>query len=536
MRLIVFVSFIAALLAQPVFADDPIGDEIRKISKKLDDADPRARREAIEELQKAGNAVQEATKKLAKRLSDRDEDVRLQALISLRLVGGVTFAVNELKTCLWDTNPKVRLAAINAINSSCGFLTPDLIELLNEDDPELRLQVCLALGRIGARAKAAAPRLIELLSDRRTGANPRAMPVHHAAGTALATMGVAAKPAIAQLLRFIRDKDPDMGPYASSMLIHLGPISPDIVPGLMELLKSDSSFHRDKAAGALMGMGAAGKEAIPHLAKIIRDRDRWHNQEGIDAARSAIFALAHVDIDGKTATQELMDLLKDKKAPEDLRERCVNGLEYLGAKAEKAVPLLVSILMSEQREDLVLSNSLEVILGRMGAIVIKPLAQQLPKAGDRGKNRILRVLYRNGPKAAEAAPSVIALIDETGAGSRLNAQGLSFTLAAMGPRAIPALSEAIKSPRPKTRLYSIIALGEMGTYAKRAVPLLVDALKDSDSSIRVQAALALGKIGPGAIEAIPALKACLEDKEGEVRAEAGGALRLIDRPARKPPP
>jgi len=69
-----------------------------------------------------------------------------------------------------------------------------------------------------------------------------------------------------------------------------------------------------------------------------------------------------------------------------------------------------------------------------------------------------------------------------------------------------------------------VALGNIGPDA---VPALVDVLKSPDQTLRARAATALGSMGSVGQDAIPALVSALQDREPAVRREAARAIGLI---------
>ena len=86
-------------------------------------------------------------------------------------------------------------------------------------------------------------------------------------------------------------------------------------------------------------------------------------------------------------------------------------------------------------------------------------------------------------------------------------------LGRIGPSAVPALVQGLKSSDPEVRLTAAEVLARMGSAAKEAVPDLVLLLDDPDERIRKTAARTLGRIGPEAAPAVPALMRSLLDAE-----------------------
>jgi HEAT repeat protein len=86
-------------------------------------------------------------------------------------------------------------------------------------------------------------------------------------------------------------------------------------------------------------------------------------------------------------------------------------------------------------------------------------------------------------------------------------------LGRIGPAAVPALIEALRSPEPAVRRKAAEVLGRMGPDAKDATAELIRLLDDPDESVRKAATRTLGRIGPSAQEAVPALMRSLLDPE-----------------------
>ncbi len=84
--------------------------------------------------------------------------------------------------------------------------------------------------------------------------------------------------------------------------------------------------------------------------------------------------------------------------------------------------------------------------------------------------------------------------------------GAIVALGALGPAAVPALSEALKHPSDDTRWSAASALGELGPAAEPAIPALVETIREGRALH--PAVRALGQIGPAAAVAVPDLLDC----------------------------
>jgi HEAT repeat protein len=103
-----------------------------------------------------------------------------------------------------------------------------------------------------------------------------------------------------------------------------------------------------------------------------------------------------------------------------------------------------------------------------------------------------------------------------GQSTRYSAEGFSR----VGPRAVQALREALRSAPKKTRLDAMQSLGVIGhapkaavrDLARPAVADLIDALGDGDEEVRIWAAVTLGQIGPNAASAVGPLIESVQDE------------------------
>ncbi|HEU4753756.1 MAG TPA: HEAT repeat domain-containing protein, partial [Armatimonadota bacterium] len=85
-------------------------------------------------------------------------------------------------------------------------------------------------------------------------------------------------------------------------------------------------------------------------------------------------------------------------------------------------------------------------------------------------------------------------------------------LAALGPAAVPALCEALRSGEPGVRRQAAELLGEIGD--RSAAGALAACFRDADSEVRQKAAEALGLLADPAT--LPALREALRDEDAAV--------------------
>jgi HEAT repeat protein len=159
------------------------------------------------------------------------------------------------------------------------------------------------------------------------------------------------------------------------------------------------------------------------------------------------------------------------------------------------------------------------------SIVERWWLHELRSGSPTGKRTAMSELAEMG--AVRTIPEILSTNTESMEGGDLMAID---TVARMGPRAIPVLTEILKN-KDKSSYFRVLVLSTiqaMGAEAACAVPDLIAALNDQDQNVRCAAASALKSIGPKAREALPELTRKLRDQSRVVRAVAANALAAID--------
>lgn len=188
-------------------------------------------RAAIAALGKIGPAAGPAVPSLAAIVNDSEPDVRVMTLNSLSAIGDeASKALPEVRAALNDDMPEVRAQAVDAvaeIESNREEVTKTLMSALNDNETIVRDTAVKRLSGLGEDARAAAPRLFELLAS---AEDPQ--------------------PLIEALQR-IRSRDYRL--YVS-------------------LLSSENSSVRLFACESLGRLGSRAREALPELEKLKDDQ------------------------------------------------------------------------------------------------------------------------------------------------------------------------------------------------------------------------------------------------------------------------
>ncbi len=237
------------------------------------------------------------------------------------------------------------------------------------------------------------------------------------------------------------------------------------------------------------GNGHATQNINGSLGKHIEEL----NDENPSIRSDAADAIGLLGEDASDAISALSQALHDDYEPVRL-----NAAYALGAIGEKAVPVLIENLVSEN-------------------------GQARRKAA-----------YGLAAVGAPAVPALIEVLAHENDDVRVEA---TYALAQIGNDAnpaVPALRARAKDSKVEVRRYIPEAFGSLCANAAPAVPTLIDMLaNDEDVQVRFESALALAQIGPASVDAIPVLTNALHDKNRYVRDNSIHALNRIGTPEAK---
>jgi HEAT repeat protein len=161
----------------------------------------------------------------------------------------------------------------------------------------------------------------------------------------------------------------------------------------------------------------------------------------------------------------------------------------------------------------------ETTLRQMGVSVVPALLSRLESSYTNDQTLAVFGFAALGEQGGPAIPRLTEMLREEA--TTLTA---AHALAAIGPAAVPSLTNALASPFRPVRTSCARALGRLKSGGKTAVPALVDVLDDSDDDLRYFAARALGNLAVDPVQAVPALVTCLEDRNVKVRKIAAHSL------------
>ena len=401
---------------------------------------------------------------------------------------------------------------INVLSSALDVLvaadvdvTPALVSLLEDDDPNLRMHAALALGRM--RSEAAVPALLARLADGDQNVRFHAI-------EALGSIG--ARDAVDALTAIAESGDFFVGFAAIDALSKIDDAS--VVGRLAGLLEHDelrpavidtlAALGDEDSVAPLVAVVNRGGIHVPQAAAAIeRIHARYHD---------AFEAGDHIaDLVRRTIRPEGVAALTDALArrPSALRP-LVAVLGWVGADA---LPALLDVLGEPS-----VQASVEQAIAAIGPAAVAPLVARL-ESGTRDE-RLAATALLGRIAHADAVPALTARLTSPDAELVAAAAG---ALAAIGDgHPLESLLVLFAHPRASVRRAAIAAVNAIGAAATR--PLIHRRLADPDPLVRECAVRVAGYFGFE--ECAPALLAATDDADEGVRRAAIEQLPVIQEP------
>ncbi|MCG8583880.1 MAG: HEAT repeat domain-containing protein [Pirellulales bacterium] len=540
------VICLSAVLASSALAS--VDDLVKQLSAE----EPKQRADAAEKLGDMGASAADAVPALVKALSDDAPLVRAQAANALGDIGKPSLpAVDDLAKLLKDPDARVRRAVLDAfgkIRPGPDKAVPILSKAFKDADPSV---VARALHSISEAGDRVVPAMIELLKD--DGTRYWALVVLH-------DLGPEAKDAVPALVEILSDKRPEVRMEALMVLAAIGPDAKDAAAAVVKQLDDPEIAVKRAAALAAGRIGPACVAATPKLRDAYQKADEFHKN-------IAIWALAKIRTDNpayrQTAIEKLLIGLRNKDR--QIQAACSRGLIDLKlneAETQRMVGILAKVLQTgEEPNKHEAAHALSVI----GEPAVKALIHGLKHPSVQVP--VASVLGGMGPKAKEAIPALLWVVDNGRAEARREALLALANIASEDPSAvIPAFTKTLKDPVEELQIMGVFALGKMGPAAKSSVPdiakmispknpqlsriaawaltmiepeslgestdrvveVLSGALSNDQHFVRIEAANALGNLGPRAKAALPALKEAANDKLPPVQEAISKAIEKIE--------
>lgn len=380
---------------------------------------------------------------------------------------------------------------------------PELIRLLDSDEPRMAFMAVTALGWIGD--------------------------------------GRAVEPMLAKL-RAPQNR-------LSTVSYSLGELDdPNAIGPLMEMVTSadEDRATANRALDALRWLG--GPDQAKALLKFWAGVDGEPNRH---ICRNAGFSIA--EMGGAALEKDLLDLLRQPptKTNEPLRELAIDGLRAL--RSNKAVGDLIDIL-ADAKQDHLHRDAIRALDSIGGPVAIRAIRKQLDAEDIYTTMLAAKRLARSGDK--ETIPAIHSLLKrDVGRYRHERDAAVAIALTRLGdkrglavwkeqrrhftedeytniayaigdsrlPDGLEVLGIAIREGHPRARSAAVSRLADWDISGR--LPLLVRALGDEKANVRRSACRALGKTGDANV--IDLLADMLNDPELTVRSRAGYALAAI---------
>ena len=204
-----------------------------------------------------------------------------------------------------------------------------LLELLSNDNPEIREQSARSLGDIKPSLHSSIPKLLETLN------NDQEIKVRQAAAISLGKIGAVGEQAIISICSSLESKDQLQISSAFQAIKSIGPIADCAIPKLIKIISRDDSIIREEA---IKTIGIFGKDAagvVPDLIKIIDDRNLY-------IMSSTIRSLGDIGPAASQAVPSLIKLLDERIEP--YVDETIRTLGKIGYQSYPAIPALINIL------------------------------------------------------------------------------------------------------------------------------------------------------------------------------------------------
>jgi HEAT repeat protein len=504
------------------------------LTRALADARPQVRSSAAEALAaiapqpRTGAAFaqeNEAIPALIELLADPFPDVNAKAQIALQKLGDVILP--DLLQALNDPNPEKRRMAASVLARKGGNrlneVGPALKAMFQDPEPRVALAAAEAFLRLNQTSADAFPSVLPLLRTALKDPNPavrlQALKVF---GSSQAPVG----PAQAEWAALCREglKDPEVRVRIQA----IGGMRSDVYRekdnrvALLVALRDPEKSVRQTAAWGLSWYGPEAREAVPLLLEMLR--------AGPDAGTrtTAAFALGRVGREDPEVANALREALAAKEKAAS-RSIVIGALGMLGEVAKPAAPLLLEAL--QDRETQVRDAALDAV-SRMGldaSVVVPPLLEMLGNQDDAEDPTSMNVRLQDFVKKMGPAglTEVNNGLSDRNPVRRLGAVIFLAKLSPAAPQAKRGFEQALKDEDAGVRVRAAEALWLIDHKADRVVSLVVAALKDSDLRVRRRAIRVVNLIGPQAKEAVPGLIEALREKDDRLRLQVVQALGRI---------
>lgn len=358
---------------------------------------------------------------------------------------------------------KMRMAVIKA-----GGPIDVLEEFTTHTDPDVRDWSYEVLASLGPKSQPVLPRLMANLRSDDGLAHTGAIKV-------IGAIGPAAQKALPLLIRLF--ERPTQWSDAVAAVVRIGPVAAE---PLVEVLKSEIPACRRAAARCIGSYGKLAGSVIEYLDPLLEDK----NAAVRVAAAEAIWKCGgKLELVLPTLRQ---GLLTDAVAADDAL-RC---LAVVGVEAEPAVPELVSFVALKVEQRPLAARDFD-----RGQTALKLLGVIGPKASDAVPLLVDLLEHHDGSIRVTAAHTLYRI-----EGKAERALDVLTRLTNWVPTTENELER--KRLARIVQIRAVRALGQLGSDAEPAIPLLVELMFQPSTTVAYYCAQSLAQIGPRAVPAL----------------------------------
>jgi HEAT repeat protein len=362
--------------------------------------------------------------------------------------------------------------------------------------------------------------------------------VRRSAAFALGKAGAPAIPAVPKLVRTLKDPDAGVREAAAYALGEIGPSGwEETLPALIRLVDGDRSpLVRRSAAFALGRLGrqtAATEIGAPHLLREALERGLKDPEAQV--RQNIAWALGQMGADQAEANAAILCRTLTDSDPL-VRRDAAAALGELGPGAHLAASSLLARFKEDTNADVrrtAMESLVSVVTVKDRAIASELRSVLSNPNSETARDAALALGKIGGADAAAAVPILCASLQDRESNSRRQA---SAALGCVGPEAAPAvasLTQALSDRDAVVRRNAALALGHIGVKSEPAVPVLARlmAAQDERDEVRVIAGEALMEISPAIKPAVPKLiKILKEERNPRLRQTAVLALGRMGEP------
>ena len=449
--------------------------------------------ESLARMAELGPAGKAAVVPLTELLSTPDAEIQLLATLALGKRGADS--VSALQKKLNHVDEMVRCHAVWAlglIGPAAKSALADLIQALQDQEPEVRSKAAYALGRVGTDSEEALAALIAAFAD----------PDEDVRSTA--TEGVArfGDKAIVPLHRLIKSgKPPVEALWALDKIAEAkdnGPVSDALyrtVPDLCRLYRFPADKFEHEWSYPLGNLlPRFGSRAVPELLPLLSQKDNDRRYNICDVLGEIARQLERQRREPKTVRKiafQLRDLLSDGDSL--VRQHSIWALSSLDHYTTRfALPALRELLHNLDR-DWECRRTCGVIT-QLQADPVPQMKKTLKASKGAEQLKLAIGLFRleNDPEALTVLKTHLAHPDKDLRHQAAYALAISRDQAQdWGPALVPIFRAGLKSPNVLRRRQAAKGLSRVTEHNRPALRELLDALADKDSQTRIHALQAL---------------------------------------------